>query len=263
MYSKDFKRIPNGDADSQEALLSDDDLTHMQPYKHISLKQMLIIHGGVLGFYTILFVITWRASITTSCPSHQFGVDTYDPAVKELEYIRVTADINNPNPYKGSPSQEVDSAWDELLRGYNIRIPSKTLHKMNRNSVLLADDSGDYWGILSSYHNLHCLRQIRQHLAPEYYAETGYSHTASVYPPHIEHCIESLRQFVMCHADATMLTWYWPAEKPQPGEKYFPKTNYTFHEQCVNWPKLQEWAIQNSFELSPETISHPDYGYPW
>jgi hypothetical protein len=77
MYNKEFKRIPNGDADSQEALLSDDDLTHMQPYKYLSLKQMLIVHAGIMGFYIILFVSTWRASITASCPSRQFGVDAY------------------------------------------------------------------------------------------------------------------------------------------------------------------------------------------
>lgn len=64
----------------------------------------------------------------------------------------------------------------------------------------------------------------------------------------------------MCKADATMLTWYWPDEQPQPPEKYYPQTNYTYEQQCVNWPKLQDWAISNSFDLSPQTILHPKYG---
>jgi hypothetical protein len=76
----------------------------------------------------------------------------------------------------------------------------------------------------------------------------------------LEHCLESLRHYVMCKADATILTWYWPEKEPQPPAKYYPQTNYTFQQQCVNLPKLQDWAISNSFELSPQTIFHPKYG---
>jgi hypothetical protein len=64
----------------------------------------------------------------------------------------------------------------------------------------------------------------------------------------------------MCKGDVTILTWDWPEELPKPGTKYYPETNYTIEHQCVNWPKLQDWATQNSFDLSPNTIFHPKYG---
>lgn len=130
-------------------------------------------------------------------------------------------------------------------------------------------------------------REIKEALALEHHVSkiTKNSDDPGVRPPHIgmyrlkfrrvdsditpalDHCIESLRQYIMCKADATMLTWYWPDEEPQPGTKYHPRTNYTFQQQCMNWPKLQDWAISNSFQLSPETIFHPKYGknaeIPW
>jgi len=264
MYSKSSKGLADMDAQSQEALLPEDVLPNLQSHKYLSLKRTLAIHASILGLYTFLFTMAWKFSIRPSC-RFQYTNEAYYPAVKAIEYIQTTRDIDSPNPFKGNPSMEVDHAWEELLHGYNIRVQPKVLHEMGRQSVALADGSGDYWGILASYHNLHCLREIRHHLAPEYYDrnKTGYSKDSSVYPPHIEHCIESLRQYVMCKADATMLTWYWPDEQPQSPAKYYPQTNYTYEQQCVNWPKLQDWAISNSFELNPQTIFHPKYGYPW
>jgi hypothetical protein len=120
-------------------------------------------------------------------------------------------------------------------------------------------------------------------LAPEYYGinNTKHKEEGHVYAPHIgthsfsqiylecnklmtslstAHCIESIRHYIMCHADVSMLTWYWPDEEPQPTEKYYPQTNYTFEQSCVNWPKLQEWAVSHSFQLTPENIFHPKYG---
>jgi Mycotoxin biosynthesis protein UstYa len=75
-----------------------------------------------------------------------------------------------------------------------------------------------------------------------------------------DHCLESLRQYVMCKADATILTWYWPDEPPRESGKYYPQTDYRFQQQCVNWEKLRAWEVSNSFQLSPETIFHPIYG---
>jgi hypothetical protein len=76
----------------------------------------------------------------------------------------------------------------------------------------------------------------------------------------VEHCLESLRQYVMCKADATMLTFYWPDEPPHESAKYYPRTNYSFKQKCVNWEKFHEWGKSNSFQLSPNTIFHPVYG---
>jgi hypothetical protein len=52
--------------------------------------------------------------------------------------------------------QTVDLA-NSRNTGYNIRIPEDALHSMGRDSVPLADGSGDYWGIFTATHNLHCL----------------------------------------------------------------------------------------------------------
>jgi hypothetical protein len=43
------------------------------------------------------------------------------------------------------------------ISGYNIRLSASELREIGQSSVQLADGSGDYWGIMNSFHNIHCL----------------------------------------------------------------------------------------------------------
>lgn len=70
----------------------------------------------------------------------------------------------------------------------------------------------------------------------------------------IGHCMERLRQFIMCNADPTLVTLYW-----QPGVKRA-VANYTTTRSCVNWDKLHSWAVDNMFDLSPKTVQNPEFG---
>ncbi|PMD34175.1 hypothetical protein L207DRAFT_638723 [Hyaloscypha variabilis F] len=264
MYSQEYEKLHNAADESQETLL-ESNIPIEKLHKCFSLRKALAIHACVLSFYTVLALLAWRLSMQSFCASTKYGNGTYTPATKAIENKLVTIDIDSPNPYHGNPNTELDQAWDDLLHGYNIRIPEHALHSMGRKSIPLADGSGDSWGILAATHNLHCLREIRHYLAPDFYPNNrAYSmKEGMVYEPHIDHCLESLRQYVMCKADATILTWYWPDEPPRESGKYYPQTDYRFQQQCVNWEKLRAWEVSNSFQLSPETIFHPIYGYPW
>lgn len=89
------------------------------------------------------------------------------------------------------------------ILGYNTRLSPRQLEEMGQTSLPLADGSGDHWGIMNSFHNLHCLvrgrcllqwskltswqNKIREALAPEYYGINKTKHTIDghVYAPHI------------------------------------------------------------------------------
>ena len=54
-------------------------------------------------------------------------------------------------------------------------------------------------------HSLHCLNALRKHLDIEYYAES------MTLPPeyrrmHVDHCVDHLRQAILCHGDLTPVT---------------------------------------------------------
>ena len=66
------------------------------------------------------------------------------------------------------------------------------------------------------FHNLHCINAVRMNLNPKLYGDSSeyspkhHHHTppASIVGPnyeatHLEHCLDRLRQAVMCHGDLT------------------------------------------------------------
>ena len=70
-----------------------------------------------------------------------------------------------------------------------------------------------------------------------------------------EHCIEGLRQYIMCQPDLTVWTFDWKAgfDSPVP--------NHHVDHECVNWDKLQDWVDRNSFSLDDGLIRSPNGEY--
>ncbi|RAL63941.1 hypothetical protein DID88_003129 [Monilinia fructigena] len=153
-----------------------------------------------------------------------YRYDTYQefpkntPAYDAALYNIVTIDSSTiiRSPFSGNPGPAVDKAWDDLMSsmsakfdcwgnfhtrpGINIRISEDDLRKVNGTSIKLADGSNDYWGSIEVYHHLHCLKVIRHYIAKDYYpdAQKFVTEPGMIYPEHIEHCIQTLREHLIC-----------------------------------------------------------------
>ena len=71
----------------------------------------------------------------------------------------------------------------------------------------------------------------------------------------LEHCIEILRQSVMCRGDTTLITFRWghTVKLPQP--------DVTLEHTCVDWDSLMDWAGQHSINVFEEGMMvHPFLG---
>lgn len=102
---------------------------------------------------------------------------------------------------------------------------------------------------LDVYHQLHCLKLFRQYIHPEYYT----INQTRLYS-HIDHCLDGMRQYIMCHADAAPNTYEWIPDYEHPWPIF-----ETEH-QCINWDSFHAWANKNSFDgFDPNLISHPDF----
>jgi len=53
---------------------------------------------------------------------------------------------------------------------------------------------------------------------------------------HSEHCLDILRQGIMCHGDTSLLTLKWA-----PWTK-IPLANFSAPHQCVDWERLDGWV---------------------
>ena len=70
-----------------------------------------------------------------------------------------------------------------------------------------------------------------------------------------DHCVDDLRQALMCHADTSVVTFDW---KPQYRR---PWPNFSIDHTCVNWEALDNWASARSFSAyDQKSLVHPEFG---
>ncbi|KAF1970900.1 hypothetical protein BU23DRAFT_201499 [Bimuria novae-zelandiae CBS 107.79] len=167
------------------------------------------------------------------------------------------------SPYQGYPTPERTARWMDLMNGYSIRVPSTSLDALNIESIPLNDDSGDVWVSMNVYHHLHCLDSIRHQVAgigcknPHDPAANHTEHSEMVdeqyFPPHIDHCIETLRKRLICQPDLGVRGIAWNPDKP--GVAF---ANNTVDSACVNWDAVQDWTRRHSFTEEERLITTPD-----
>ncbi|GLB00649.1 hypothetical protein AtubIFM57143_009701 [Aspergillus tubingensis] len=238
------------------------------------------IRWSSLCFHLILALIygaaflaaTYRSTSSIrhqdSKPAHLIASPLWEAV--ELERKTINASIESENPFKGAPSEELDHAWHQLFINSNVRVTAEDLAKINRTSVPINDEKGGYYAIPAAlpgetlpsppYPTTFVLHHVvtddrykkflRQVVYHSYY-HIGKPTT----PLHIEHCIDNLRQNIMCKADVSLLTFTWdPTDRA-------PKPNFVVEHECANWDKVDKWAEEHRFDIFDETtLIHPTLG---
>ena len=100
-----------------------------------------------------------------------------------------------------------------------------------------------------------CQDTIRRSFWPQRYdvLEHGQEHMEHRSPRHIDHCIDSLRQAIMCHSDTSTLHFEWTQHRHE--NLVVAKTTHT----CRNFDKIREWTMdKNIMGWDPKTfVSDP------
>ncbi|KAJ6530659.1 hypothetical protein B0H19DRAFT_967484, partial [Mycena capillaripes] len=145
-----------------------------------------------------------------------------------------------------------DEAWDNLQADKMLRLPRNEAVLLPNKTTPIPGDPGYYVAELEVHHNLHCLNQIRKALNPTYYPNWGV-HRFSTREFHIAHCVERIRQALMCHADTSVLVWQW---NPSLNET---RVKLRIPHQCKDFSKIQEWTRENLLETPFDRYTHvPD-----
>ncbi|KAI0154991.1 hypothetical protein GGR57DRAFT_102205 [Xylariaceae sp. FL1272] len=264
--NKDYQPIPRSSADEEDVPLFDSrgsipiDRSNLSSRRGRVLLRLskairpLFWHGLVMITYLIAISVGVKKYYIEGRQCHKPLV--YSPAQGAVKYEKVDYDggLYQSNVYKGPPSPESDAAWTELVAPTNIRLNKHTLKMINRTALELSDHSG-YHGGMGVHHHLHCLKYIRQALHPEYY--TGALAVDPDLMEHVYHCIDDVRQALMCNPDISIYTHVWI-----PGYRK-PWPNFDVEHECINWEVLNGWAIENSFDMfEPNLLIHPELGKP-
>ncbi|KAH8814556.1 hypothetical protein DL96DRAFT_1752818 [Flagelloscypha sp. PMI_526] len=186
----------------------------------------------------ILFgmIYDWRFydSPTTSCHLKSL---LYSPARDAVEYevsVFHTGFHSDSSKYQGT-SDEVDKAWEDLYNGVFQRVTKEEAALLPNKTAKVPEDEDHYIVALHVFHDLHCLQNtVRQALFDGYYHKYDMSHPKT--SAHMSHCIDHIRNSLMCTPDLGVIVWQWDEEKQLTFSQ-----DTTAHE-CVNYDKILEWA---------------------
>ncbi|KAG2363208.1 hypothetical protein BDR07DRAFT_1404903 [Suillus spraguei] len=107
---------------------------------------------------------------------------------------------------------------------------------------------GGYMASVEVIHQLHCIDMLRRVSWGD--KSSGNDHGKSsdhdddesskiFWRIHLDHCIEMLRQIIMCRGDVTMLTYDWVKGLKDP----FP--NFNIPHRCRNFEKVLDWVDEH------------------
>ncbi|KAH7323545.1 hypothetical protein BKA65DRAFT_511013 [Rhexocercosporidium sp. MPI-PUGE-AT-0058] len=107
--------------------------------------------------------------------------------------------------YVGSPSPAIDAAWKSLLHAQYVALDTKESEQIPAPHRTPIWYNGEHnFMELSVFHNLHCLNEIR--LALDHgHEDTDRGDWMHKGRAHLDHCVDQIRQALMCHADLTLV----------------------------------------------------------
>ncbi|KAK1755484.1 hypothetical protein QBC47DRAFT_413247 [Echria macrotheca] len=194
-------------------------------------------------------MILWKSN--ADCHEHCPSLEPYSPASKVSQYVPTvfsSGDTRHHTGYQGWPDDEKDALWMDLYRyGISLAVSSSDYDKMidTTEKMPVRGFEQDYVVGLDVFHQLHCLNMIRMGFYP------GRYNTSLLKPDgtinylqwvHVDHCIESIRQSVMCHADIATFTYRWSDKdkimKPELGSTHI----------CRNFTIVREYAMERNVD---------------
>lgn len=133
------------------------------------------------------------------------------------------------------------SEEDYIRAGYSTRTAAKFPPELG----------GGYMVTTTGAHQLHCMHYIWQDhhkaLVPEMLRKSR--EVPEMYERHYEHCIDYLRQSLMCSYDTTIVTYNWVLDHQKP------TPNGNAMHKCVDYDGIQEWLKERAVDM-PE-------GFEW
>jgi hypothetical protein len=213
-----------------------------KPRQNVSFNKFIFLQTGLILLYTAISL----AAIRTFTKGHP-AISAIEPVPSATTELRPHMYMNlNHNPFAGPPrgNPDIDETWRELLKNINIRVSKDELESTGQTSVDLPENGG-YLAWFGAYHELHCLKFVRQWVYRDHYFPNITQSEHGVLEMHTDHCIEYLRQSAMCHADTSLTVFRWDEHRDKP----VMKSKRAPH-MCRDWEAVEEVARQRSIGTS-------------
>ncbi|KAK7741829.1 hypothetical protein SLS53_004894 [Cytospora paraplurivora] len=94
-------------------------------------------------------------------------------------------------------------------------------------------------------------KKVKRMLFKEHYHADKSAEAMAREDKHVDHCIEYIREALMCQPDLSMVTFRWINNTAQHEDKsaFYPTNFDVDMHTCASWEVLDAWAGQRSFDL--------------
>lgn len=209
----------------------------------------LLINVAVMCLSALFFALSFRRD-DLACAKQ---LSVYSPALEAVQY-RTTifnGTFGLDSVYRGPPSPDIDAAWERIsTRPKPIRIARDTLARIGKAETpsmvrFREADGGGYMGAVEVMHQLHCLNYLRKATYREYYevSDDAFQVKPETVRDHLDHCVEILRQNLMCTGDVGLITYDWVAGFSAP----YP--NFNTQHKCRDFERILTWNEEHGLEL--------------
>ncbi|KAH7030008.1 hypothetical protein B0J12DRAFT_745274 [Macrophomina phaseolina] len=232
---------PLTDSEELEALLDFHEVAEIEQRRQ---PRWLLLGLCASNVVLLALAIALAAKLYSAKECRDPSLGVWSPANNAVEYheVHFQAALANQTAYMGFPNDEIDKRWSELY-DFGISVITEEEAMNLHRPTLPIPGTKDYLVELDVWHSLHCLNDLRKLLYPERYhmlerlTKDGVIDRNSFAFRHWDHCVDALRQSLMCQADIAPI----PFHVNVPFNRgIFPRLATTHT--CRNFTKIQEWA---------------------
>ncbi|CZS93460.1 uncharacterized protein RCO7_10550 [Rhynchosporium graminicola] len=140
----------------------------------------------------------------------------------------------------GTYDEEGNRAWDELVPVKHglFALADPYRYDLQPGHEDKNDENVAWFGV-AVFHQLHCLRALRDTVRQ---LKTGQPARDWGGPDHLEHCLDYIRQGLMCSADTTI---EWPVFVKNESGKDGPITGEGIEHQCRDWNAVRAFGMRS------------------
>lgn len=171
------------------------------------------------------------------------GSEAWSPLRDAISYHTVQFhsgfDVDN-TKYMGNTT-EAHKEWEALVRHGIVLLSTSSASRLPFHTARWNEGHGHYVAGIALWHELHCLNWLRKsafHVHP-YNNSAGSEHMQ-----HIDHCVDFLRQMIMCHGDVGIIPYVDLKEKEEGNEAEY-KAVFNGTRVCRNYGVLERWVDEN------------------
>ncbi|KAI4162778.1 MAG: hypothetical protein LQ342_003665 [Letrouitia transgressa] len=259
---RDVKKIVNSrdeDDDSVDALIE----KSIRPRPQITRRTKLLVSLNTTIFFlsALFFLLSVRLSMRPD-------LNRNNNFLKESSYFSPIFDridipvsiiqfngsfINQPHTiYRDDPSPLVDAAWDRISLVDTIAVSSADVLRLGKDPTIAAKYPVDY-GLgpdayvaeIDVFHQIHCLNALRKEIFFDYYYSDVFpsGQPDDLHKAHTSHCLYTLLQNLMCHADVSTITHNWVQGQIHP----FP--DFGINKKCRDFEAILKYQTEKHVDF--------------